>query len=108
MLELLPQVWDAWTLVRIVFVAVGAAAFFRVGLDVAPRAFAAFESVTSGYVAWMRGEFDRMYMEVPASWCAGAITGCVLLGVTIFYLFVRVIFLAHLIYTAKESDKVGG
>lgn len=81
MLELLPQVWDAWTLVRIVFVAIGAAAFFRVGLDVAPRVFAAFEAATSGYVAWMRGQFDRMYMDVPASWCAGAISGCVLLGI---------------------------
>ena len=32
----------------------------------------------------------------------------VLLGVTVLYFFVRVIFLAHLIYTAKESDKVCG
>jgi tight adherence protein B len=80
-MELLPQVWDLLTILRVGGTLLGAWAFFRVGMLLAPVAFDAFTRATSGYADWMRGQFDRMYMEVPASWCSAAIAGSVLLGV---------------------------
>jgi tight adherence protein B len=81
-MDLLPQVWDLLTILRVGGTVLGAWAFFRVGWLLAPVAFGAFTRATSGYVDWMRGQFDRMYMEVPASWCSAAIAGSVLLGAT--------------------------
>lgn len=76
----LPQIWDGWTLLRLVVLALGALAWWRVAETLAPRVFGAFEDATRGYVRWMRGQFDRMYMEVPESWCSASIVGSTLLG----------------------------
>ncbi len=76
----LPQIWDGWTFLRLLVVALGAVAWWTVAETLAPRLFAAFEDATRGYVRWMRGQFDRMYMEVPERWCSAAIVACTLLG----------------------------
>lgn len=83
MSDLLPGIWDVWTVLRLVVLLVGAGGFFRVGLELAPKVFGAFERATSGYVRWMGEQFDRMYMEVPASWCSASIAGSVLVGTAV-------------------------
>jgi tight adherence protein B len=76
----LPQIWDGWTLLRLIVLVLGAFAWWRVAETLAPRVFGAFEDATRGYVRWMRGQFDRMYMDVPESWCSASIVAATLLG----------------------------
>jgi tight adherence protein B len=76
----LPEIWDFWTIVRLIVLVAGAYAWWKVSLELAPKLFAAFEHATRGYVRWMRAQFDRMYMEVPESWCSASIVFCTLLG----------------------------
>ncbi|MDP2314180.1 MAG: type II secretion system F family protein [Pseudomonadota bacterium] len=75
---MLPQIWDLLTAFRLVFVLAGVAAWLFVGWYAAPWFGARFEAATSGYVRWMQGQFDRMFLQIPASWCVAAIVGSVL------------------------------
>lgn len=76
----MPQIWDGLTLVRLLFAGIGVVAWLLVGWLLAPWAFARFEDATSGYVRWMQQQFDRMFLEVPKSWCVAAIVGSVVLS----------------------------
>jgi len=76
---MLPQIWDLLTAFRLVFVLAGVAAWLAVGWLAAPWFGGRFEAATTGYVRWMQGMFDRMFRQVPASWCVASIVGSVLL-----------------------------
>jgi tight adherence protein B len=74
---MLPQIWDIWTILRLFGLLVGAAAWLAVGFYVAPWFGKRFEDATAGYVRWMIGMFDRMFIEVKPAWCVAAIVGSV-------------------------------
>ncbi|MDO9280333.1 MAG: type II secretion system F family protein [Pseudomonadota bacterium] len=75
---MLPQFWDLLTGFRLVFAGAGVAAWLLVGWYAAPWFGDRFESATNGYVRWMQTMFDRMFMQVPTSWCIASIVGSVL------------------------------
>lgn len=74
---MLPQIWDLMTGFRLVFLFLGIGAWLLVGFLSAPWFGKRFDDATSGYVRWMQSMFDRMYLEVPASWCVASIVGSV-------------------------------
>ncbi len=74
---MLPQIWDFFTLLRLFFLAIGVVAWLAVGWYSSPWFASRFDDATSGYVRWMQSMFDRMYQEVPASWCVASIVGSV-------------------------------
>ncbi|MFN7142517.1 MAG: type II secretion system F family protein [Myxococcota bacterium] len=74
---MLPQIWDLMTGFRLVFLFLGIGAWLFVGFLSAPWFGQRFDDATSGYVRWMQSMFDRMYLEVPASWCVASIVGSV-------------------------------
>lgn len=74
---MLPQIWDFWTILRLFGLLVGAAAWLAVGFYVAPWFGKRFDDATAGYVRWMIGMFDRMFIEVKPAWCVASIVGSV-------------------------------
>ncbi len=76
--EVLPKFWDAWTLMWAFGLAVGGLAWFGAAFTSADWVWRRFEDATSGYVRWMRAQFDRMFLDVPASWCSASIVASVL------------------------------
>jgi len=76
---MLPQIWDLWTVLRLFFLAMGMGAWLLVGFYAAPWFGKRFDDATAGYVRWMISMFDRMFIEVKATWCVAAIVGSVLL-----------------------------
>ncbi len=76
---MMPLWWDAPTFGRLAWQGVSTLAWLAVGWFVAPWAWKKFDDGTSGYVLWMRGQFDRMFMEVSVGVCTGCIVGSMLL-----------------------------
>jgi tight adherence protein B len=74
----MPLWWDFLTIFRLFTLVVGIVAWLLAGWFVAPAVWKRFDDATSGYVAWMRGMFDRMFLEVSPGWCVASIVGSVL------------------------------
>jgi tight adherence protein B len=75
---MLPQIWDLLTVIRVVILAVGVAAWLAAGFYAAPWFGDRFEAATNGYVRWMVSMFDRMFVEVKTTWCVASIVTSVL------------------------------
>lgn len=73
MLSLVPVWWDFLTIGRLVALAFAALAWLWVGWKLSPLLWEAIDRGTTGYVAWMQAEFDRMFMEVSPTWCVASI-----------------------------------
>jgi tight adherence protein B len=73
-----PQIWDLMTGIRLVFLLMGVAAWLGVGWLLAPWLGQKFDDATSGYVRWMQSMFDRMFLQIPATWCVASIVGSVI------------------------------
>lgn len=80
MTELLPQFWDFMTLARLFGLGVALVAWAAVGWFAAPRFWAIFEDLTTGYVRWMQSEFDRMFLEVSHTLCILSIVASVVVS----------------------------
>lgn len=76
---MLPLWWDIPTYGRLGALGIATLAWLAVGWTAAPWVWKKFDDGTSGYVAWMRGQFDRMFMEVSTTACTASIVGSMLL-----------------------------
>jgi tight adherence protein B len=64
-----PQWWDFTTMWRLSALAFSVGAWLVVGWMLSPVLWKSIEDGTTGYVKWMQGEFDRMFLEVADRWC---------------------------------------
>jgi tight adherence protein B len=76
--DLLPAWWDFLTMFRLTALTFSVGAWLVVGWFLAPMLWKGVEEGTTGYVRWMQGEFDRMFLEVADRWCVLAIIVSVL------------------------------
>ena len=79
MSDLWPVWWDYYTLIRLFALGFAGLAWLWVGWNVSPILWDSIERGTTGYVAWMQAEFDRMFMEVSPKLCVASIITSVLI-----------------------------
>lgn len=103
LVDMMPLWWDFYTIGRLVALVFAGMAWLLVGWTFSPILWEAVDRGTTGYVAWMQKEFDRMFMEVPPVWCVASIVTSVLafgalgfwltsgIPYTIGYHFIRVV-----------------
>jgi tight adherence protein B len=69
----MPLFWDIYTVLSIPAVMLAFLAWGLAGWFASPWMARKFDDGTAGYVRWMRGQFDRMFIEAPAHWCTASI-----------------------------------
>ncbi|MCP4810820.1 MAG: hypothetical protein GY913_11390 [Proteobacteria bacterium] len=76
-----PPWWDFLTGMRLGALVPFIAAWGVVGFFTGPWAESKFLNTTQGYVGWMQEMFDKMFLEVPRSWCVASILVSMVLSV---------------------------
>lgn len=76
-----PPWWDFLTGLRLGALVPFVASWAVVGFFTGPWAEGKFLDTTQGYVGWMQEMFDKMFLEVPRSWCVASIVVSMLLSV---------------------------
>ena len=73
MKDLLPQIWDFYTIMWVVGIVLFFFTWLAVAFYFAPVIFKRFDKATSGYVDWMVHMFDRMFKTVDRRICTVSI-----------------------------------
>jgi tight adherence protein B len=103
----MPPWWDLLTLGRLLITAALIAGWFAVGWHLAPSAWRLFDDLTAGYVRWMQAEFDKMFVEVRATWCVAAIVGSVLVSAYVGWFITSALPFVPLGYNAIRAIVIG-